>query len=396
MGSRLIVVGFSYMKGRTMDFVNNEERFIVKYKIQASSYEEAKAIAFSVQVEQTVEFPYDYLANDWFKDTVVGQLISLDKIAENSYLASISYLVSLTSLEVTQFMNIVYGNSSLQPNICVVDIELSESLIDKFKGPRFGLEGLREYLNVPKRAMLQAVIKPMGSSVETLTKMCEAYALGGVDVIKDDHGITNQIHAPFEERVKACAEAVANSNAKTGKKTIFAANVSADGNETIERAYRAKELGATGLMVAPALVGFSMLNKLATDENLNLPIISHPAFSGGFVMNQNSGIDFTTWFGLLNRIFGADMSIFVSYGGRFTFKPEQCQDVIKKALGENFKMKKTIPAPGGGVTEARLPELMNIYGQDVMYLVGGDMFRRGNDLRANSAHFMNILENAAK
>lgn len=379
-----------------METVSKEERFVVSYKIKANSYEEAKKIAFSIQVEQTVEFPYDFLPNDWFKDNIVGKLVSLDKIEDNGYLARISYLVELTSLEVTQFLNVVFGNSSLQPNIWVVDIELAPSLIKRFQGPRFGIDGLRAYLDVPKRAMLQAVIKPMGHSTSDLAKMCEAYAAGGVDVIKDDHGITNQIFSPFEERVKACVDAVNRGNEKSGRKTIYAANVSGDGEQTIERAYRAKELGASALMVAPGLVGFSMLNRLATDDKLNLPIISHPAFSGGYVMNGLSGIDFTIWFGLLNRIFGADMSIFVSYGGRFTFTPEQCKVVSNKLLDEKLLIKRACPAPGGGVTEARLPELMKLYGQDVMYLVGGDMFRRGNDLRANSAHFMEILQKAAE
>lgn len=377
-----------------MSIINEGERFIVSYRIEANSYEEAKKIAFSVQVEQTVEFPYDFLPNDWFKENIVGQLISLEKIGEHYYIARISYLTEITSLEVTQFLNVVFGNSSLQPHIWVVDIELSPSLIKKFQGPKFGIKELRKYLNVPRRAMLQAVIKPMGHSTKELANMCESYAAGGVDVIKDDHGITNQIFAPFEDRIKACVEAVRRGNEISGKRTIYAANVSGDGEQTIERAYKAKELGATGLMVAPALVGFNMLNKLATDKNLNLPIISHPAFCGGFVMGGLSGIDFAVWFGLLNRIFGADMSIFVGYGGRFTFTKEQCKSVAKNLLNESMGIKPSCPASGGGVTETRLPELMKLYGPDVMYLVGGDMFRRGKDLRANSAHFIDILTKA--
>ncbi len=55
-------------------------------------------------------------------------------------------------------------------------------------------------------------------------------------------------------------------------------------------------------------------------------------------------------------------------------------------------MKAACSAPGGGVTDARLPELVSLYGNDTMFLVGGDMFRRGSDLEANMAYFVSRLE----
>ena len=63
-------------------------------------------------------------------------------------------------------------------------------------------------------------------------------------------------------------------------------------------------------MVAAGLVGFGWLHKLATDENLRLPIIHHPAYSGGFVSPGVSGVADYLQLGLLPRIFGADMPIF--------------------------------------------------------------------------------------
>ena len=85
------------------------------------------------------------------------------------------------------------------------------------------------------------------------------------------------------------------------------------------------------------------------------------------------------------------MPIFVSYGGRFTFTEEQCKRIssyIKQPLG---LMKAACPAPGGGVTDARLNELVELYGNDTMFLVGGDMFRRGSDIEANMSYFVERL-----
>ena len=180
-------------------------------------------------------------------------------------------------------------------------------------------------------------------------------------------------------------------NDKHGTHTLYAANVSGDGTDVIERAYFAKEAGATALMVASGLVGFGWLHKLASDEELRLPIIHHPAYSGGFVSPGTSGIADYLQLGLLPRIFGADMPIFVSYGGRFTFTEEQCKrisDYIKQPIA---LMKAACPAPGGGVTDVRLNELVKLYGNDTMFLVGGDMFRRGPDIESNMAYFVERL-----
>lgn len=372
--------------------VETEARFTVTYHVDVPTYEEAKAVIWAVQVEQTIEFPYDFVTDDWIKEHIVGQLTSLEPAANGGFDAVVAYNEATTAMEATQFLNVVFGNSSLQPHIWVTDVQLTPNLVKAFGGPRFGLSGIREMTGTLERPLLQAVIKPMGSSTASLAAMCTAYTRGGVDVIKDDHGITNQCFAPYKERVKRCAAAIAEANAAVGGHTLYAANVSADGEAVIERAYVAKEAGATALMVAPALIGYGWLHRLATDPALNMPIISHPAMMGGFALPGVSGIADHVWFALFPRIFGADMPIFVSYGGRFTFTAEQCKKIHATCTMPYHGMKAACPSPGGGVTAKRLPELMRLYGPDTMYLVGGDMFRRGNDLEANTQFFIEILQ----
>ena len=123
-----------------------------------------------------------------------------------------------------------------------------------------------------------------------------------------------------------------------------------------------------------------------------MPIIAHPAFGGGFSLPGISGIADYLYLGLLPRIFGADMPIFVSYGGRFTFTALQCKRISSYIRSAYQDMAPAVPSPGGGVTDARLDELMSIYDNDTMFLVGGDMFRRGPDLEANMKYFISRLE----
>ena len=403
----------------------SENRFIVTYRIQANSYEEAKQIAWGIQVEQTIEFPYEFVSDEHIKKEITGRLESLESMTIDSpyatvgrlctsnyrsskneedihitnmvvastgyYIARISYHVNTAGVEATQLMNVIFGNSSLQPHIWVVDIDLPASMYTVFKGPRFGLAGIRKLVHTPHRAMIQAVIKPMGTSNEELARMCAAYTRGGADVIKDDHGITNQPFSEFKDRVARCADAVQSMNARTGNHTLYAANISGDGADVLERAHYAKQMGATALMVAPGLVGFGWLRAIASDESLGLPIIAHPALGGGFVNAGVSGIADYLYLGWLPRLFGADMPIFVSYGGRFTFTREQCARISGYIKSENSYIKEACPAPGGGVTDARLDELVSLYGPDTMFLVGGDMFRRGPQIEDNMKYFVSRL-----
>ena len=90
----------------------------------------------------------------------------------------------------------------------VIDIEFGKHVESSFRGPRFGVRGLRKLLSVKYGPLLMTALKPMGTSSDKLAEMAFAFALGGIDIIKDDHGLANQVYAPFEERVTKCAQAV--------------------------------------------------------------------------------------------------------------------------------------------------------------------------------------------
>lgn len=367
------------------------QRFEVRYAIGVEDREDAASIARAISIEQTIEFPYELVSNSYIKEVVAGRVESLEP-GDDGFDAVISYDEETTAFEATQFLNVLFGNSSLQPHVWVKDFSLTPRLKKALGGPRFGLSGMRQLLQVPTRPMIQAVIKPMGTSTETLAAMCGAYTRGGVDVIKDDHGITDQSFSRFKERVARCADAVREANAQTGNCALYAANISGDGFDVIERAQYAKEVGATAYMITPGLVGFGWLHKLATSDEFNLPIISHPAMLGGFVLPGTSGIADNLWLGRIPRLMGADMPIFVSYGGRFTFAAQQCQAIARTIRSDIKGIKRAIPSPGGGVTDAKLAELVSLYGNDTMFLIGGDMFRRGENLEDNMKYFVSRLE----
>ena len=115
-------------------------------------------------------------------------------------------------------------------------------------------------------------------------------ALGGVDFVKDDHGLSDQDFIRFNARVRRIAEAVKEGNAKGGGHCLYAPNITAPADQILERAYFAKEAGAGAFLIIPALVGWDMVRVLREKDDLALPIICHPSFGGVYSLHPSGGI----------------------------------------------------------------------------------------------------------
>jgi ribulose-bisphosphate carboxylase large chain len=368
------------------------DRFCVTYKIMASSEVEAQQRAFDVALEQTVEFPADITPPGDIRQKIVGQITALTPVAEGRYEATVSYAVETAGTELTQLLNVIFGNSSIKPGLRVERFELPASLLAHFKGPRYGRQGLRTYLNVPERPLLCTALKPMGLSPADLANLAYQCALGGIDMIKDDHGLADQAFCRYNERVERCVEAVERANRQTGRKAIYMPNVSGPGGVTLERALFAKQAGAGGLLVCPGLVGLDTMRQVADDDRIALPVMAHPAFQGPFVTSPDSGISHYALFGQIARLAGADATIYPNWGGRFAFSKEECVAIAQGSAAAMGDVKPIFPTPGGGMTLERIPELFEVYGQDVIFLVGGGLFKQGPDLVENCRHFLHMID----
>lgn len=371
----------------TVSLAMSGERFQVVYTIIGSN-ETARATAEDICIEQTIEFPPDLVTGGDIREHIFGRIESIDEIEPGRWETVISFASETVGSELTQLLNVVFGNTSLKPGIRVERLELSPSILENIAGPRFGIQGVRELLGVPERPLLCTSLKPMGLPPGKLAEMAHQMALGGVDLIKDDHGLTDQPFAPFELRVDRCAEAVARAVRETGKSCIYCPNVTAPVHRILKRASLAKERGAGGIMVAPGLTGPDTLRMLAVDDRLNLPIVSHPAFLGTYSASPENGLSHHVLYGQLPRLFGADMVIYPNYGGRFPFSRDDCRSIVRGATEPLHHIKPVFSVPGGGMNIARIPEMLATYGRDVIFLVGGAMHKQGPDLITNCRQYM--------
>jgi ribulose-bisphosphate carboxylase large chain len=371
-------------------FYMNRERFTVIYHIigdEAIALEKAKILC----LEQTVEVGEELVPDGFIRDHIIGQLAAFSLFSNQTYAAKITYDIETTAFELTQWLNVIFGNSSIKAGIKVHDLELGEGILSHFHGPRFGIAGLREKLGVFDKPLLCTALKPMGKSPTEMAQFAYDFALGGVDLIKDDHGLSNQPFCPYEERVKACSEAVAQANEKTGKNCIYVPNITAPTTAIRQRVDYAKDQGAGGFLIAPGLTGFDTMRALAEDESVNLPLISHPAFLGSMVTHPENGLSHRVLFGQLQRLAGADASIYPNYGGRFGFLREECRSIAESCQDKMGDYAPIFPAPGGGMRLENVPDMLALYGNDVIFLIGGALYSRSTDLIENTRYFLSLV-----
>ncbi len=370
---------------------SSSERFRVVYRL-IGDQADARAKADDICLEQTVELPGDLVPAGDVRDHIVGRVELFEPLDQAHHQAIISFAGDAVGCDLLQLINVVFGNISIKPGIRVERLELPEPFLKAFKGPRFGREGFRARLGLADRPLLCTALKPMGFSAVELGRLAHQFALGGIDIIKDDHGLADQRFAPFRERVQRCVEAVEQANRETGYRCVYAPNVTAPDGEIVDRALFAKRNGAGGLLIAPGLTGLDTMRRLADDDRIELPLISHPSFQGSLVTSPDNGISHYALFGQIARLAGADASIFPNFGGRFSFSREECLSIALGTTAPMGHIKQIFPTPGGGMSLARVPEMLETYGKQVVLLVGGDLYRHGSDLLATCHHFRRLVE----
>jgi ribulose-bisphosphate carboxylase large chain len=168
-------------------------------------------------------------------------------------------------------------------------------------------------------------------------------------------------------------------------------NITAPHDRLLENARWARQAGAGGLLICPALTGLDGMRALADDDQVGLPLMAHPAFQGSYVTSPTQGLSHYTLYGQLTRLAGADASIFPNYGGRFSFSRIECAEIATGCSAAMGRIRPIFPTPGGGMSLERLGDMGELYGLDVIYLIGGNLHRQGKDLVQGSRMFLEMV-----
>lgn len=365
------------------------DRFQITYQVKADSIDRAEEIAESIRVEQTVEMPVEALPQKGIVS--LGEIFELTPSGKpDLWILKISYPASVTGDDITQSLNTLFGNISLYPEIRILDTD--DLFFDRrYAGPTFGLNGMRRLLNRDKHLPLSCTaLKPVGLRPDELAHLALQFTRGGINIIKDDHGIANQNSAPFRERVSACSRAVRKGEQFTGNKTLYFPNITTSPSEIKNRYFEAVELGADGVLICPQLAGLEVLTELAALKQI--PVMAHPAFSGGYIIHDTHGFLPQFYYGKLWRALGADAVIYPNAGGRFTLSLDTCLAMNKQMTDDFCGYRTTAPTPAGGIHVDSIPGLLERYGHDICYLIGGSLYQDSEGIEKATKKFTKLLE----
>jgi ribulose-bisphosphate carboxylase large chain len=347
------------------------------------------ARAQAIAVEQSVEMPVAAIDDPAVLSDIVGKVESIEDRGDGKFAVRIALATATTGHEAGQLMNMLFGNSSIHDDVTLEDVEVPPDLAASFGGPRHGLAGLRRRVGAEGRALTCSALKPQGLPPAGLADLAHRLALGGLDFIKDDHGLADQVYSPFADRARACAAAVARANRSTGGQTRYVPSVSNDLDQLRRQIAVARDAGIDTVLVTPMIIGLPSLAALVRSYP-DMAFMAHPALAGA------SRIAPPLLLGKLFRLLGVDATVFPNHGGRFGYSPATCRALAGAALQPWHDLRACVPVPAGGMTTERVPEMLDFYGPDVMLLIGGGLLAARERLTEATAAFTQSVARAGR
>ena len=266
----------------------------------------------------------------------------------------------------------VYGECASSGEIRLLDLDLPGAFTRAFKGPKFGLDGIRKLVGAEGRPLLIVMLKPaIGLTPGESAEVFHQVALGGADAVKDDELLVSHPWSHFLDRIREHERAAQAAFEETGHRTLYFVNITDRPDHLVQNAHRAVEAGASALMVDYLTVGISALSMLADDPAIAVPVMGHLAFSGALYAAPRTGVSSHLVLGRLPRLAGADVVVYPSPYGTLRFT-RSMHIRLAQAMTEPFHgIRPILPAPGGGLHAGMTRRLFDDLGTDFAIGAGG-------------------------
>jgi len=293
-------------------------------------------------------------------------------VETRDYIVQIAFPEVNIGEQIPMLLTAVVGNISMGGKIKLLDLRFPKKYVDGFGGPKFGIQGVREVMGVPERPLLNNMIKPCtGYPLEVGAELFREAALGGCDIIKDDELLADASFNSVLGRVKRYMEIEKQVYEETGERTLYTVNVSDKVPKIFENARRAVELGVNAIMVNFLAVGLPVLQALAEDPAVNVPILGHMDVAGAMYMSPFHGMSSHIVLGKLPRLAGADIVVIPAPYGKAPVIVDKFLNVARNLSFPLYDLKPTFPMPSGGITPSMVPDVMRDLGNDIVIGAGG-------------------------
>jgi ribulose-bisphosphate carboxylase large chain len=262
------------------------------------------------------------------------------------------------------------------------DVSFPKSILKSFKGPRYGIGGIRKMMKVKDRPLLGTIIKPkLGLNTEQHSQSAYESWKGGCDFVKDDENLASQKFNLFEDRLAKTLEMADKAESETGEKKAYLVNVTAETKEMIKRAQLVEQQGGKYVMIDILTSGWAAVQTLR-EANFKMAIHAHRAMHAAFDRNPNQGISMMV-IADFARIIGVDtLHIGTGIGkleGNVKDIQELQEEIEKKKVKETkkrleqrwWKIKPVLGVSSGGLHPRYVPFLIKNLGKDLVIQAGG-------------------------
>lgn len=255
-------------------------------------------------------------------------------------------------------------------NLRLNDITFPKELISSFKGPKYGIEGVREITGIHGRPLVGTIVKPkLGLVVKDHAKVAYESWLGGCDVVKDDENLSSQKFNPFEERVIETIEARDKAESETGEKKVYLINVTAEVELMKKRAQFVEDVGGRYMMIDILTTGWSSLQTMR-DAGFKLIIHAHRAGHAAYTRSHVHGINMVV-LARVSRLLGADQLHVGTAVGKMAETKEEVLANVKACIEPMGDIKPVLPVASGGLHPGMVTKLVEYFGNDVVIQAGG-------------------------
>jgi len=299
----------------------------------------------------------------------------------------------------------IFGMKALK-NLRLVDASLPAPYIRGFKGPHFGMGGIRKMMKISGRPLTGAVPKPkIGFSAKEHADVGYETWMGGFDFVKDDENLTSTSFNRFDDRVQYMTKLRDKAEKETGEKKSAFLNITADMETMKKRANLLVEYGWNYAMIDVVVAGTaSVMTMRDYCSDLGLAIHAHRAFHSAFDRNKKHGM--TMYFlAKLMRLIGVSQIHTGTAVGKLTgtktesvlladlLRKQKIQEVPHQCLEQDWGTIKTaFPVSSGGLHPGLVPDVLDIYGTDLVLLVSGGIHGHPKGTRAGAKATMQAIE----
>ncbi len=186
----------------------------------------------------------------------------------------------------------VFGMKAVE-SLRLEDIQFTKKIVKSFKGPKYGIEGVKKIFKIKKRPILISVPKPkVGMTTEEHAQIGYEIWKGGVDLLKDDENLAGQKFNPFNKRVKLTFKMRDKAEKETGEKKSYLINVTSNSYKKLEKRVKlVSEHGGEYVMIDIITAGWLGLGTLRDlSKDYKVAIHAHRAMHAAFDRKKDHGI----------------------------------------------------------------------------------------------------------